>query len=133
MSFYEKELPGIYLPFKELGHLFWGILKPVIILTDRKSVTQVFQNKMIPPPLWYACDFVVQFNITIAHNPGKMNTATDFLSRLDFDPNQKLILKIQEVMPTLPIEVNLQSTGKTQEDQVFFHTKDANLPSEQQL
>ena len=101
-------------------------------MTDSKSVTQLFQNKLIPPPLPKACDFVVQLIFTIAHNPGKMNTAADFLSRLDIDPNQKLIVKIRGVMPTLPIEVNIQSTGKTQEDRVFFLIEDANLPSEQQ-
>ena len=44
---------------------------------------------MIPPPLWNACDFVLQFNFSIVHTPGKMNTAADFLSRLKMDPNQK--------------------------------------------
>ena len=36
-------------------------------------------------------------------------------------------------MPTQPIEVNIQSTGITQEDHFFFHTKGAELPSEEQL
>ena len=33
---------------------------------------------MIPPPLWNACDFVLQINSKIAHIPGKMNTVADF-------------------------------------------------------
>ena len=60
-------------------------------MTDSKSVTRFFQTKMIPPPLWNACDFVLQFNFTIAHIPGKMNTTADFLSRLEMDPNEKKI------------------------------------------
>ena len=36
-------------------------------------------------------------------------------------------------MPTQPIEANIQSTGKPQEDDVFFHREDAELPSEEQL
>ena len=36
---------------KEFGHIFWGATKPVIIMTDSKSVTRFFQTKMIPPPL----------------------------------------------------------------------------------
>ena len=83
MSIYAKEFLAIYMAFKEFGHLFWGATKPVIIMTDSKSVTGFFQTKMIPPPLWNACDFVLQFNFTIAHIPGKMNTAADFLSRLE--------------------------------------------------
>ena len=78
MSNYAKEFLAIYMAVKEFGHIFWGATKPVIILTDSKSVTRFFQTKMIPPPLWNACDFVQQFNFTIAHIPGKMNTAADF-------------------------------------------------------
>ena len=36
-------------------------------------------------------------------------------------------------MPTQPIEVNIQSTGITQEDPVLFPTEDAELPSGEQL
>ena len=89
MSVYAKEFIAIYMAFKEFGHIFWGATKPVIIMTDSKSVTRFFQTKMIPPPLWNACDFVLQFNFTIAHIPGKTNTAADFLSRLQMDPNKK--------------------------------------------
>ena len=49
------------------------------------------------------------------------------------NPNEKFILKIREEVPTQPIEVNIQSTGTTQEDQVFFPTEDAQMPSEKQL
>ena len=81
------------MAFKDFGHKFWGATKPVIIMTDSKSVTRFFQTKMIPPPLRKPCDFALQFNFTIAHNPGKMNTAADFLSRLEMDPYEKNNLK----------------------------------------
>ena len=38
-----------------------------------------------------------------------MNTAADFLSRLEIDPNEKISLKIREDIPTKPIEVNIES------------------------
>ena len=88
---------------------------------------------MIPPPLWNACDFVLQFNFTIAHIPGKMNTAADFLSRLEMDPNEKIILKIREHIPTEPIEVNIESTGIAQEEPVFVDTTDQEQTTEKQL
>ena len=88
-------------------------------MTDSKSVNRFFQTKMIPPPLWNACDFVLQISFTIAHIPGKMNTAADFLSQLEMDPNEKIILKNREDIPTKPIEVNIESTGIAQEEQVF--------------
>ena len=107
MSIYAKEFLAVYMAYKEFGHVFWGATKPVIIMTDRKSVTRFFQTKMIPPPLWNVCDFVLQFNFFIAHIPGKLNTAADFLSRLEMDPNEKNISKIREDIPTKPIEVNI--------------------------
>ena len=118
---------------KEFGLLFWGATKPVIIMTDSKSVTRFFQTKMIPPPLWNACDFVLQINFTIAHNPGKMNTAADFLSRLEMDPNQKKVLKIREDIPTKPIEVNIESAGIAQEETVFFEPTDQQETTEKEL
>ena len=78
MSNYAKDVLGIYLAFKIFGHILWSATKPVSIMTDSKSVTRFYQTKKIPPPLWNASDFVLQFNFTIAHIPGKMNTGADF-------------------------------------------------------
>ena len=102
----------------------FGAIKPVIIMTDSKSVTRFFQTKMIRPPLWNAYDFVVQFNFIIAHIPGKMNTAADFSYRLEMDPNEKIFLKIREDIATKPIEVNIEFTGIAQEEPVFLVTTD---------
>ena len=102
-------------------------------MTDSKSVTRFFQTKLIPPPLWNACNFVLQFNFTFAHIPGKMNTAADFLSRLEMDPNEKIILKIKEDIPTKPIEVNIESTGIAQEEPVSFDTTDQDQTTEKEL
>ena len=133
ISIYAKEFLAIYMAFKEFGHVFGGATKPVTIMTDSKSVTRFFQTKMIPPPLWNSCDFVLQFNFTIAHIPGKMNTAADFLTRLEMDPNEKIISKIREDIPTKPIEVNIESTGITQEEQVFLDTTDQQGTTEKEL
>ena len=124
MSIYSKEFLAIYFAFKEFGQIFWGTPKPVIILTDNKLVTRFFQTKIIPPPLWNACDFVIQFNFTIAHIPGKNNTAADYLSRMEMDPTEKLVLKIRADVETQPIEVNVQSAGVSEEEQVFFTEED---------
>ena len=124
MSIYAKEFLAIYYAFKEFGHNFWGTSQPVIILTDKKSVTRFFQTKIIPPPLWNACDFVIEFNFVIAHIPGKNNTTADYLSRMEIDPTEKLVLKIPEDVETRPIGVNVQSAGVSEEEQVFFTEKD---------
>ena len=62
-----------------------------------------------------------------------MNTAADFLSRLEIDPKEKLILQIQEGVTTQPTEVNIQTTGIAQKDQVFFQKEDAELSSKELL
>ena len=124
MTIYAKEFLAIYFAFKEFGHIFWGTPKPVIILTNNESVTRFFQTKIIPPPLWNACDFVIQFNFTIAHIPGKNNTAADYLSRMEMDPTEKLVLKIRADVETQHIEVNVQSAGESEEEQVFFTEED---------
>ena len=85
MSVHAKEFLAIYFAFLEYSHILWGTNRPTIVLTDNKSVTRFFQTKMIPPALWNACDYVMQFNFLIAHVPGKMNTAANFLSRLVID------------------------------------------------
>ena len=124
MSIYAKEFLAIFFAFKEFGHIFWGTLKPVIILTDNKPVTRFFQTKIIPPTLWNACDYVIQFSFTIAHIPGKNNTAADYLSRLEICPKEKLVLRTREDISTTPIELNVQSPGVAEEDQIFYTEED---------
>ena len=88
MSIYAKNFPATHFAFKEFGHFFWGAPKSVIILTDNKTVTLLFQTIIVPPALWNACDFVIQFIVVIAHIPGAQTTAADHLSRLESDQGQ---------------------------------------------
>ena len=67
---------------------------------------------------------VIQFNFVIAHIPGAQNTAADYLSRLEADPKDKLVMKIREDVQTLPIEINVQSAGVSQEEQIFYTNDD---------
>ena len=48
-------------------------------------------------------------------------------------PNEKIILKIREDIPTKPIEVNIESTGIAQEEPVFFATTDQQEATEKKL
>ena len=93
MSIYSKEFLAIYMAFLEFAHILWEATKPTIVLTDDKSVTRFFQTKAIPPALWNACDYALQFNFKIAHIAGSVNTAADFLSRLELKVTEKIRLK----------------------------------------
>ena len=117
----------------ELAHFLWEAIKPTIVLTDNKSVTRFFHTKAIPPALWNACD-VLQFNFKIAHIVGSVNTAADFLSRLEFEVTEKIRLKIREDIHTTPIEVTTSSSDVADEEQFFFtHADDTNESEEQTL
>ena len=124
MSIYAKEFLAIYFAFKELGHIFWGAPKPFIILADNKAVIRFFQTKSVPPALWNACDYVIQFNFVIAHIPGAQNTAAVYLCRLEADHKDKLVMKIREDVQTLPMEIIVQSAGVSQEEQIFYTNDD---------
>ena len=130
MSIYAKEFLAIYFAFSEFGYILWEAEQPTIILTDNQSVTRFFKTKLIPPPLWNACDFVLQFKFTIAHIAGKTNTAADFLSRLEYLPKEKIQLKIRDDVKITPLEVNIQNSGTTDEEQIFYEP-DENITEEQ--
>ena len=76
---------------------------------------------MIPPPSEKACDFVLQFKFPEAHIPGKMKTSADFSSHLESNPIETIIPQIKGDVHTQTIEVNIESKGRTQEDQVLLH------------
>ena len=67
-----------------------------------------------------------KFNFTIAHIHGKHNTAAAYLSRLEIDPKEKLVLTLKKA-----IEVNIQSAGVSEEEQIFY--TDEEEFTEQQL
>ena len=120
------------MAFPEFAHVFWEATKPTIVLTDNKSVTRFFQTKAIPPALWNACDYVLQFNFKIAHIAGSVNTAAYFLSRLELKVTEKVRLKIREDIQTTPIEVTTSSSDVADEEQVFFTQTDNDNESEEQ-
>ena len=133
MSIYSKEFLAIYMEFLEFAHSLWETSKPTIVLTDNKSVTRFFQTKAIPPSLWNACDYVLQFNFKIAHIAGSVNTAADFLSRLELKVTEKIHLKIREDVQTTPKEVSTSSSDVADEEQFFFTQPDDQYETEEQI
>ena len=130
-SIYAKEFLGIYLAFESFEHYIWGVsTKPVIVLTDNKSVTRFFQTKKLPGNLWNAVDYVLSFNFVLGHISGKANAAADYLSRIHVNfvlghisgkanaaadylsrihvnPNTKLKLKLSDRIPIRDIKVEV--------------------------
>ena len=134
MSIYSKDFLAIYMTFLEFAHILWATPKPTIILTDNKSVTRFFQTQAIPPSLWNVCDYVLRFKFKIAQIAGSINTAADFLSRLELKVTEMIHLKIREDVQTTPIEVSTSSSDVADKEQFFFRqTDDQNETEEQTL
>ena len=89
-------------------------------MRDNRSVTGFFQTEAIPPTLWNACDYILQFNFRITHVAGTLNTAADFLSRLELTSKEKIEFTIREDIQTLPIQTKMQSNYVAEEEQQFF-------------
>ena len=119
----QKKNLAINMAILEFAHLLWEATKPTIVLTDNKFVSRFFQTKAIPPALWNSCDFVLQFNFKIAHIAGSVNTAADFLSRLELKVTEKILLKIREDIQTTPIEVTTLPLTSLTKNNFSSHTQ----------
>ena len=75
---------------------------------------------------------MLQFSPKIAHIAGSVNTATDFLSRLELKVMEKIRLQICEDNQTTPIEVTTFSADVTKEEQFPFTQADNENESEEQ-
>ena len=134
LSIYSKEFLAIYMAFLEFAHILWEAKQPTIGVTDNKSVTRFFQTKAIPPELWTACDYVLQFNFKIANIAGSVNTAADFLSSFELKVTEKIRLKIREDIQTTHIELTTSSSDVAEDEKFFFtHADDINESEEQTL
>ena len=133
MSIYSKKLLAIYMAFLEFAHILWETSNPTIVLTDNKSVTRFFQTKAIPPFLWSACDYVLQFNVKIAHIAGSINTTADFFSKLELKVTEKIHLNVRDDVQTTPIAVSTTSSGVADEKQFFFMQADGQDKTEEQI
>ena len=89
-SVFYKEFLALCFAVDHVAHFIWGATKPVLVLTDNRTLTQLFQSKSIHPSLWNCLDRVLFFNILLAHISGEANSAADFLSRMQTDPNLTL-------------------------------------------
>ena len=121
------------MAFPEFAHILWEASKPTIVLLDNKTVTRFFQTKAIPPSLWNACCYVLQFKFKIAHIVGSVNAAADFLSRLELKVTVKIHLKIREDVHTTPVEWTKSSSDVADEEHFFFKRTEGQDETEEQI
>ena len=98
------------MTFLKFAHTLWKATRPTIVLTDNKPVERFLRTNALPPALRIACDFVLQFHFKIAHIAGAVNTAADFLFRLELKVTEKIRPKIRRSIQTIPIEETTSSS-----------------------
>ena len=108
-STYCTEFLTIYFAIGYFSHLIWGAEKPVIVLTDKKSLTGFFQSKSLHPALWIFMDRVIAYNFFLAHIPGRANGAADVLSRMQTDPRKSLELQLLDSTPVKQIDIDMKA------------------------
>ena len=116
LSKYAKQFLAVHFVLDTFAKIIWGCKKPVLILTDNRSVTRFFQTKIIPPTLWKAIDHVLSFNIILGHITGKANLAADYLSRIHIKPKEKLELRVNSRVP--PHETEINTTADTLDNSI---------------
>ena len=109
MSIYCKEFLFLHFALETFSHFIWGTEKPVLILSDNKSLTQFFRAKTVPPYLWNYVDRVTALNIVVTHISGKANATADFLSRLQSSPNETSKLKLTNRIAVRENEIDVQA------------------------
>ena len=110
------------MAFLEFAEILWEAKKPKIVLTDNRSVKRFFYTKAIPSALLNACDYVLHYNVSLAHIAGTVNTAADFLPRLELKVTERIPLKTPEDIEKTPIEVATSSLDVADEEHFFHHT-----------
>ena len=75
---------------------------------------------------------MLQLNFKKAHIAGSVNTAADFLFRLELEVTEKIRPKIREDIQTTPFEVTTSSSDVADEEQFLFTQADNNDKSEEQ-
>ena len=76
---------------------------------------------------------MLQFNFKLANIAGPVNTAADFVSRLELKVTEKIHLKIQEDIQTTPIKVTTSSSDVADEEQFSFTQADGQGETEKQI
>ena len=133
MAIYPEENLAIYMAFPDFDNIVWDTTTATIVLTDSKSITRLFQTKANPSSVWNACDNVLQINFKTAHIAWSVNTAAQFLIRIELKVTEKRRPKFREDIQTIPIELTKSFSDVADEGQYFSQADIENESEEQTL
>ena len=78
----------------------------------------------MPPYLWKASGYVLQFNSKTAHIAGSANVTADLVFGNEPKIREKIRFKIREAVLTTPIELTTSSSDVADEKQLFLTKAD---------
>ena len=122
MSIYSNEVSAIYIKIKSITNLTVNI-----------SVTRFNQTKAIPPALWAAYDYMLQSNFKKAVIFRSVNTAADFLSRVELKFMGKTRLEIHEDIQKTPNGVSTTSSDVADEEKSSSPKQTTRMSQENRL
>jgi len=80
-SAYKKELFGVVFCLRQFHSYIWG-RKDLVIFTDHKPLIHMLTSKELSSSLKQWLDVILDYQFTIEHRPGVLNTIPDTLSRV---------------------------------------------------
>ena len=80
-SAYKKELWGIVYNLRQFHCYIYG-RSDVVLYTDHKPLTYMFQTRNLSPALMQWLDVILDYSFEIRHRPGVLNVLADALSRM---------------------------------------------------
>ena len=104
-----KGFLALFFSLDHFADFIWGATKAVLVLRDKRSLTQFLRSESIHPSLWNCLDRVLSFKILLAHIPRKANSAADFLSRMQTVPKLTLQIKLTDHVPIRDIETETEA------------------------
>ena len=99
LAMYAKQISAIQLALDDFGPILWGTKKPIMVITDNKTLTSFFQAENIQPSFWIFCDQMLQFKFVLADVAGVQNPAADYLSHLQSTPEYRKHSKLTDSTP----------------------------------
>ena len=76
---------------------------------------------------------MLQFNFKVANIAGSVNTAAEFVSRLELKITEKIHLEIWEDVKTATVEVTTSASDVANEEQFFFTQADGEHETKEQI
>ena len=75
------------------------------------------------PSVWNSLDRLLDFNIVIAHIPGRVNYAAEFFSKMEHHKTATMSVTLTDIILVRKMEINTEAQNPEVELNVLFDTK----------